>query len=59
MLWLAADFNLPANQEPALSEELEGLLISMTQDDPDLRPSVDDVLKVRYQIILQELIGVE
>ena len=48
MLWSAADYRLPANQEPALSEELENLLISMTQDDNDLRPTAIEVLQVRY-----------
>ena len=46
MLWSAADFKLPANQEPALSEELENMLISMTQDAHWVRPSASDVLQV-------------
>ena len=46
MLWSAADYKLPANQEPALSEELENMLISMTQDAHWVRPSASDVLQV-------------
>ena len=46
MLWSAADYKLPQNQEPALSEQLENLLISMTQDNQDVRPAVTDVLQV-------------
>jgi hypothetical protein len=46
MLWSAADYCLPSNQEPALSEEFENLLMSMTQDEVDNRPPVLNVLKV-------------
>ena len=46
MLWSAADYKLPANQEPALSEDLENMLISMTQDAHWVRPSASDVLQV-------------
>ena len=46
MLWSAADYKLPANQEPALTEELENMLISMTQDSPWVRPTANDVLQV-------------
>ena len=46
LLWLAADYKMPTNQEPALSEEFENLLISMTQDIADLRPLTSAVLQV-------------
>ena len=46
MLWSAADYKMPTNQEPALSEEFENLLISMTQDNADLRPPASSVLEV-------------
>ena len=46
MLWSAADYKMPTNQEPALSEEFENLLISMTQDNADLRPVASSVLEV-------------
>ncbi|XP_019635622.1 PREDICTED: uncharacterized protein LOC109478493 [Branchiostoma belcheri] len=45
-LWSAADWGLPANQEPALSDQLEGLLVSMTQDKPGDRPSIREVLQM-------------
>ncbi|XP_035671726.1 kinase non-catalytic C-lobe domain-containing protein 1-like isoform X2 [Branchiostoma floridae] len=45
-LWSAADWGLPANQEPALSDQLEGLLVSMTQDKPGDRPSIREVLQI-------------
>ncbi len=51
MLWSAADYKLPANQEPALTEELENMLISMTQDSPWVRPTANDVLQVLTLII--------
>nr|XP_006817828.1 PREDICTED: uncharacterized protein LOC100378671 [Saccoglossus kowalevskii] len=46
MLWAAADWNLPATEQPDISEELESLFVRMTQDDPDDRPDIDYVLKV-------------
>ena len=46
MLWSAADYKMPSNQEPALSEQFENLLVSMTQENSDLRPIMADVLKV-------------
>ena len=53
MLWSAADYGLPSNQEPALSEHFENLLMSMTQDQADSRPDLDEVLQVRYRCYFQ------
>ena len=51
MMWLAAEYKLPAGHEPALSEKLDTLLLSMTQDDQNLRPTAADVLEVRANIL--------
>ncbi|KAK2148122.1 hypothetical protein LSH36_514g01090 [Paralvinella palmiformis] len=45
MLWSAADYSLPASEEPALSEELESLLESMIKEDEDRRPEIVTVLE--------------
>ena len=50
MLWNAADYKLPTNQEPNLTTELENMLISMTNEDTDIRPSASDVLQVQYRL---------
>ena len=47
MLWSAADFKMPANQEPAISQQLENLLSSMIHDQSERRPSPMEVLLVR------------
>ena len=47
MLFSAADYKFPQNQEPVLSQEFEDLLNSMTQDAIEPRPAAVDVLKVR------------
>ena len=46
MLWNAADYKLPSKEEPALSPELENMLISMTNEDTHIRPTASDVLQV-------------
>lgn len=46
MLWSAADYKMPPNQEPALSEQFENHLVSMTQENSELRPTMSDVLQV-------------
>lgn len=46
ILWTTADYKIPENQEPALSEHFENLLISMTQSDADARPDAKKVLQV-------------
>lgn len=46
ILFLAADYNMPQNQEPALSEELDNLLLLMASEDVHLRPGCSQVLLV-------------
>lgn len=46
-LWSAADWEMAADQAPQLSQELESLLVVMSQDEVEQRADIDDVLKVR------------
>lgn len=46
-LWSAADWLLTEAEKPSLSSSFQELLASMTNDGPDARPSLQDVLHVR------------
>lgn len=46
-LWSAADWRLTEAEKPSLSSSFQELLTSMTNDEPDARPSLQDVLQVR------------
>ena len=46
-LWSAADWLLTEAEKPSLSSSFQELLASMTNDGPDARPSLQDVLQVR------------
>ena len=45
-IWSAADWRLTEAQKPSLSTKLQELLVSMTDDDPDVRLDLDNVLQV-------------
>lgn len=45
-LWSAADWRLTEAQKPSLSPRFQELLVSMTDDVPDARPGLYDVLQV-------------
>ncbi|XP_039267495.2 uncharacterized protein LOC120342643 isoform X2 [Styela clava] len=46
VLWSAADWEMSAEQAPQLSQELESLLVVMSQDDVAQRAEIDDVIKI-------------
>ncbi|XP_074641281.1 uncharacterized protein LOC141899028 [Tubulanus polymorphus] len=49
-LWTAADHNLPDNQEPDLSEQLENLLVDSVCKDHKRRPTLLDILEVCEEV---------
>ena len=49
-VWSAADWRLTEAEKPSLSLRFQELLVSMTDDDPDARPSLHNVLQVSNEI---------
>ncbi|XP_064630511.1 uncharacterized protein LOC135489206 isoform X2 [Lineus longissimus] len=45
LLWLAADYNLSENQEPDFTDTFDDLMMSMTHDEPEIRPTLIEVLE--------------
>lgn len=46
VLWSAADWEMSADEAPQLSDELESLLVDMSQDDSDKRLDINEVIQV-------------
>lgn len=46
VLWSAADWEMSADEAPQLTDELESLLVDMSQDDPEKRADIDEVIQI-------------